>query len=248
MNTTVVAAIQYRPKLHDPIRNVAVAQQLAFEAANKGARVVVLPELCMSGNKIMSVGEATDSAQSRDGYQTSAMHVVSQKTGTIIVFGYIELRGGLFYNSAAVVGPAGLLANAQKHNLTGTDNMWAQPSIAEHPVVLTPAGMLGVLICRDVMNTDRRSRRGSTDALYYSRGSVDTIALLTNWGGPEYAYPDSAWVDLSEEVNANVIVSNRVGKEGDLTFKGGSCIITKTREIYTHGSSFTHAAIVGGTI
>jgi predicted amidohydrolase len=82
---------------------------------------------------------------------------------------------------------------------------------------------------------------------FYSKGSVDMIALLTNWGGA-YGYPDSAWVELVEDTRANVIVSNRVGTERDLKYKGGSAIIDRERRIYTHGSSFTEAAIVGGMI
>ena len=82
---------------------------------------------------------------------------------------------------------------------------------------------------------------------FYTRGSVDTIALLTNWGG-SYGYPDSSWVELVEETRANVIVSNRVGEERDLKFKGGSCIIDRDRRIWTNGSSFTEAAVVGGMV
>ena len=71
--------------------------------------------------------------------------------------------------------------------------------------------------------------------------------MLTNWGG-DYGYPDSSWVELAEEIDANIIVSNRVGKERDMKFKGGSCIIDRDRRIWTNGSSFTEAAVVGGVV
>jgi predicted amidohydrolase len=45
-----------------------------------------------------------------------------------------------------------------------------------------------------------------------------------------------------------VIVSNRVGKERDLTFKGGSAIIDRNGRIWTNGSSFTETAVVGGLV
>jgi predicted amidohydrolase len=82
---------------------------------------------------------------------------------------------------------------------------------------------------------------------FYKAGSVDTIALLTNWGS-DYGYPDNCWMELSEETNANVIVSNRVGQERDLKFKGGSAIIDRNRRVYTNGSSFTESAVVGGLV
>jgi predicted amidohydrolase len=113
---------------------------------------------------------------------------------------------------------------------------------------MTPVGRLGVLICRDSANKFRESYRFyKPGQKFYSMGSVDTIALLTNWG-MQYGYPDAAWVDLAEQTGANVIVSNRIGKERDLKFKGGSCVIDRDRRIWTNGSSFTEAAVVGGAV
>ena len=246
--TQIVAAVQFEPKLHDVHSNLAVAQQLAFEAAGKGAAVVVLPELCTSGHVMRGPREASDCAQTRDGYQTQAFLPIASRFNCHIVFGYPELREGKLYNSAAIVGPHGLVGNCQKHNLWGSDNLWAQPSESLHPIVLTRAGRLGALICRDTMNKYRESYAFyKPDQKFYNVGSVDTIALLTNWG-EKYGYPDNSWVELAESVKCNVIVSNRVGKERDLKFKGGSAIIDKERRIWTHGSSFTESAVVGGVV
>ena len=245
---TIVAAVQFEPNLLDVRRNIAVAQQMAFEAAAKGARVIVLPELCTSGFVFKNVREAADCSQTKDGYQTQAFAPIARKFKCHIVVGYPETCEGKLYNSAAVVGPRGLEGNCQKHNLWGSDNLWAQPSEEMHPVVNTPSGRLGVLICRDSSNKFRESYRFyKPDHRFYRPGSVDTIALLTNWGTTS-GYPDSAWIELVEQTRANVIVSNRIGKERDLNFKGGSCVIDKNRRVWTNGSSFTEAAVVGGMV
>lgn len=247
-STQVVAAVQYEPKLFDVRGNLATAVQLCFEAAAKGAKLIVLPELCVGGYNLQSPREAMTVAQTRDGYQTRAFECITRQFNCYIVFGYTELNEGKLYNSAAVVGPHGLVGNAQKHNLYGTDNLWAQPSEAPNPVIITPAGRLGVLICRDAANQYRESYAFyKPGQKFYNRGSVDTIALLTNWGAA-YGYPDSAWVELVEETRANLVVSNRVGKERDMKYKGGSCVIDRDRRIWTHGSSFTEAAVVGGVV
>jgi predicted amidohydrolase len=248
-NPVVVCAIQYEPKLHAVFENIAVAQQLCYEAAAKGAKVVVLPELALSGYHLQSPAEAAKVSQTKNGYQTEAFVPITKKFGCTIVFGYVELLEGKFYNSAAVVGPNGLAGNAQKHNLYASDNLWSQPSEQQPISVLTPAGRLGVLICRDAMNKYRESyvhyKQGQK---FYNPGDVDTIALLTNWGTSVFSYPDSTWVELVESTRANVIVSNRVGKEKDVTFKGGCAVIDRDRKIYTYGSNFTHEAIVGGLV
>jgi predicted amidohydrolase len=247
-DTQVVAAVQFEPKILKVQENVATAQQLAFEAAGKGARVIVLPELCMSGLVLSGVREAADVAQTRDGWQTQAMIEVAKQMNCHIVFGYVELTEGKLYNSAAVVSPGGLEATAQKHNLAGSDNLWAQPSDQFPPVVVTPAGRMGVLICRDAMNKYRESYEFyQAGHRFYKKGSVDTIALLTNWGSG-YNYPDTNWVELAESTKANVIVSNRIGEERDMSFKGGSCVIDRDRRIWTHGSTFDSNAVVGGVV
>lgn len=244
----IVAAIQYAPKLLDVYSNLAKAQQLCFEAAAKGAALIVLPELCTSGYVFTDANEAASCCQEKNGYQTEAFIPIARRFNCHIVFGYPELFEGKLYNSAAVVGPQGLATNCQKHNGHGSDALWATQSEALHPVVTTRAGRLGVLICRDIKNNYRDSYKFyKQESKFYRRGSVDTIALLTNWG-PDYAYPDSSWIELSEQTGANVIVSNRVGKERDMKYKGGSAIIDRNRKVYTYGSSFTEAAVVGGMV
>lgn len=248
MLSPIVASVQFQPKLLDIEANLNTAKQMVFEAAGKGARLVVLPELCLSGYVLNNKREASNCARYKNGYQTEALAPIAKKFNTHIVFGYVEVKDGQLYNSAAVVGPSGLVANCQKHNLWGSDNLWATSAETLHPVVVTEAGRLGVLICRDVMNNYRDTYKFyNHDYKFYRPGSVDTIALLTNWGS-DYGYPDSSWVELAEETNANIVVSNRVGKERDLKFKGGSCIVDRQKKVWTNGSSFTEAAVVGGRV
>ena len=71
-SSCIVAAVQFEPKLLDVHHNLATAKQLVFEAAAKGAKVVVLPELCLSGYALHSKQEAASVCQERDGYQTEA--------------------------------------------------------------------------------------------------------------------------------------------------------------------------------
>jgi N-carbamoylputrescine amidase len=247
--SNVVAAVQYAPSLGDVRANMATAQQLAFEAAARGARIVVLPELCFSGMNFEGPQEASSAAQAWDGYQTKCLEPIAKKFNCHIVMGYLEAVDGNLFNSAVAIGPSGPLKNFQKHNLWGAENLYAQASELPFGSVIVPnIGRLGVLICRDIKNNYRESYAfHNSNYRFYRSGSVDVIALLTNWG-MSYAYPDSSWVELVESTGANVIVSNRVGKEKDITFKGGSAIIDRQRRIWTHGSNFDREAIVGGIV
>lgn len=244
----LVAAVQFAPQLLDVGRNLAVAQQLAFESAAKGAQLIVLPELCTGGAVLRSVAEAADVCQEKDGYQTEAFVPICRRYGCRIVFGYSELSEGKLYNSAAMVGPGGLEGNWQKHNLYGADNLVFQPSEQVPHVVVTPVGRVGVLICRDVCNKYRESYVWSRPGQrFYNKGDADVIACPVNWGA-SFGYPDSAWVELVEQTRSNVVVANRVGKERDMKYKGGSVVIDRDRRIWTNGSSFTESAVVGGVV
>jgi len=246
-NNAIIAAVQFEPKPLDVRHNLAHALQLTFEAAAKGAGLIVLPELCTSGLVIRDRKEASQVAQTRGGYQTEMFVPICQKFNCHVVFGFVELQEGKLYNSAAIVGQMGVKGVAQKHNLDGSDNLWAEASESMSPLIITRAGRTGALITRDVMNCYNESF-GLTRALdqhFYQKGSVDTIALLASWTG-DYSFPSSEWVELSEQTCTNVAVANRVGTDRDMHFKGGSCIISRGGRVWTNGSNFTGAAVVGG--
>lgn len=244
----VVAACQFDPKRGDITGNLHHASQLAFEAAAKGARIIVLPELCISGHAFKSVAEAASAAQTRDGYQTQEFLPIAHQHNCHIVFGYVEIDEGLLYNSALVVGPNGVVANSRKHNLYGRDFLWATPGETLHPIVPTSEGRLGILICRDAMNQYRTTHpffRGGQP--FYRKGSVDIVALPTNWHKPS-GYPPVEWMELAEGSGANVVVANRIGRDVEMEFTGGSCIISRDLHVWTNGSSFIDEAVVGGIV
>ena len=243
-----VAAVQFEPKILDVYDNLATSRLLVHEAAAKGASVIVLPELCLSGYALQDAKEASSCSQVRDGYQTEAFIPITKRYNCHVVLGYVELCEGSLYNSAVVIGPNGIEANYQKHNLWANDHLWATPSELHNPIVITRAGRLGVLICGDAENNYRKSYKFyNEDHRFYRKGSADTIALLTNWSGA-FGHPDNSWMNLAEQVGSNVIVSNRVGKERNLKFDGGSCVVTRSKKVYTNGSSFINEAVVGGII
>jgi predicted amidohydrolase len=247
--STVAAAIQYAPKLLDPQANLNTALQMTFEAAAKGAKLIVLPELAMSGYVLENKREAAMCAQQRDGYQTMALQEIAARYNCYIALGYVELDEGVFYNSAALIGPQGCVGNTRKRNLYGSDFMWAKAADDQvSPVISTPFGRVGLMVCRDVTNKQRNTYAFKNENYsFYRKGSVDHVCLLTNWAH-DYGFPDASWVGLAEQLGANVVVSNRCGVERDMMFKGGSAIIDKTLHVWTHGSTFNEACVVGGAL
>lgn len=249
LNERIVAAAQFEPRAHRVDENIAQALELTLDAASKGARIIVLPELCISGYDLSGPREAMECAQTVDGYQTNAFVPIAERFNCHVVFGCVELHEGNLYNSAVIVGPRGPAGSVRKHNLWGLDFLWARRGDGEFPCVVTPEGRLGALIQSDVALEDAVAShvtpKTSWCTSYYGRGSVDTIALLVNWSA-ETAHPHPSWVNLAEVTQTNVIVANRLGEEGGIRFRGGSCIISRDLHVWTNGTNFNDTAIVGG--
>jgi predicted amidohydrolase len=236
----IVAAAQFEPAERDVRANLAVARQLAFEAAAKGARLVVLPELCLSGRVLMSARDAADCAQSAAGYQTESLREIAARFCCVIAMGYVEAQRGRLFNATALIGPTGLLGNARKRNLAGTDHMWAARGEDMLPCVPTELGRVGVLIDRDGMNAMRESSPlHRVGVPLYRRGSVDVVCHPTSMRVDDDEAPDASWVDLAESLSAAVVVACSAGN---------SCVIDRRLFVWSHGSARSGPAVVGGLV
>lgn len=249
MRPVVVASVQFDPVAGAVQANLQMALQYAFEAAVKGAKIVVLPELCVSGADLTE-RSAIQSSQVADGYQTNLFVPLCRRYNMLVVFGYPELSEGCLYNSAALVGPAGLIGNARKKCLEGFDFLWARPGDDTlSPVVVHEGIRVGALVSHDVRNARRESYAWSKfSGPFYRKGMVDLICVPCAWQEGT-KFPDSRWVNLAEQVNCNVAISNQIFAPGGPGMTGGgSCIVDRNLKIWSYGSSLTAPAVVGGLV
>lgn len=148
--TIRVAAVHFGPEEGNVARNRSRLVQLTQEAAEHGAKVVVHTEMATSGYSFFSRDEIGAVAETIPGPSTRAIGEVARRYGIYVVFGLPELdpTTGLFYNSAALVGPTGVIGVYRKRN-----NLLESAYTAEvrSPIETfeTPYGRLGVVICAD---------------------------------------------------------------------------------------------------
>src|SRR5215475_9228284 len=109
---TVVAVCQLELAVGEQEANRAAATAAVAEAAARGARLVVLPELCDSGYVFTDAQEARGLAEPAAENQTLRQwQTLAATHGAVIVGGFCELgAGGELYNSAAIVDASGTLA------------------------------------------------------------------------------------------------------------------------------------------
>ncbi len=144
-----VAALQMVARKGDVAANLAMIADAAAEASDRGATLLVAPELATtaygSGDLIRSLAEPTDGAQ------VATLGAIAAKHGITIVAGFAERAGERIYNSAALVEPSGQRTIYRKCHLYGDyeRRLFTPGDSAPHVVEL--GGMkVGILICYDV--------------------------------------------------------------------------------------------------
>ncbi len=144
-----VAVIQFRALTGRNERNGAEAARLLERAGKAGARLVVLPELCVPGYNFRTVKEARNSSEDVPGGPTTrSWEVVAKQFGMYIVGGVCEMSDEGLHNSAVLIGPEGYLGAYRKLHLWDKEKLWFVPGDSLQ-VYETSLGRLGLMICYD---------------------------------------------------------------------------------------------------
>jgi len=146
-----LAVVQLAPRLLERSANLAAALRwMEPGAGQKPADLYLLPELFTSGytfahkDEVASCAEAADSGPALD-----ALAGFARRHKTYVVYGFPEVDGNKFYNSANLVGPEGLISTYRKLHLFGREKLFFSPGEAAAPVVELPWGKVGLMICFD---------------------------------------------------------------------------------------------------
>ncbi len=142
-----IGFVQSRPVFGEPEHN---RQRLLAQAERVEADLLVLPELCHSGYVFCSAEELSALAEPiPDGPTCRALLDFARRRRTVIVAGICEREGSRFFNSAAVLGPEGLIGVYRKIHLFKDEKLWFAPG--NRPLQVFDAGGLriGVMVCFD---------------------------------------------------------------------------------------------------
>lgn len=147
----LVACSQFTPVVGAVRENVQRSLTLIREAAERGATVIVLPELASSGYVFTDSAEAAAASEPADGFAVTSWQQAATELGVVIVAGFAETNpAGAPFNSAALVQPGGDPVIYRKAHLWDRERLIFTPGDDLPPVVDTPAGRIGVMICYDL--------------------------------------------------------------------------------------------------
>ena len=200
-NGFIVAGLRMMPEPWNKQANFEKIERFTREAASRGAQLVITPEGFLEGyvantgqnqpfhsrEKYLAVGEAID------GPFLARIAGLAAGLKIHLLAGFAERRDEEMFNSAALLSPQGkLLARYSKTHTGGVEPHNTEGR--EFPVVQTPLGRLGTLICldRQLPETARiLAIKGAQMILvpaWGAWGEMNTVMMRTR------AYENGVWV------------------------------------------------------
>ncbi len=211
-----LAILQFFPKFADPESNLRTMKELCGDLR---ADLLVLPELCLTGYQFRDRTELAQLAETADGPSNQALSQIAVSIGGRVVAGYAEKHGSRLYNSAALIGPAGVEGNYRKVHLFDQETLLFDPGDLGFRVFDTGMYKVGIMICFDWIFPE--------SARILALLGADIIAHPANLVLP---FCQAAMVTRAIENRVFTATANRIGTEErisgkSLTFTGFSRMV-----------------------
>jgi predicted amidohydrolase len=221
-----VAAVQYDSAFGQAAINIARLLSLAQAAARRGCRLIVLPEMATTGYYFHDRAEIAPLLDPVPGPTTQQFAALAAQHDCYILIGLPEIdpATGAAYNTAALVGPGGLVGRMRKVYLTEVDSRWARPGDLGFPVWETPIGRIAAHICRDACYPEAARAAALQGA--------QVIGLPTAWDSERA--PANDWFTRAYENGVYYIAADRYRAERGTQFSGGSCVLGPAGDVLAH--------------
>ncbi|MGX1196977.1 nitrilase-related carbon-nitrogen hydrolase [Parvibaculum sp. MBR-TMA-1.3b-4.2] len=184
-----------------------------IEEAGPSHDLIVLPETATSGFADRASVAAV--AEPLSGPTVERLGALASRHSCVIAIGLAERSGDDLFNTAAVIGPGGLLMAYRKTHLWCDDLAIFRPG---SEVAVADAGgyRLGALICYDVEFPEpaRLAAARGADVIALSNGNMDPYGEVHR----------RAVAVRAQENQLFLAVANRVGDGKGMSFAGGSMV------------------------
>lgn len=222
-----VSVVQFDPQVGTQRRsaNLRRSLELAAQAVNRGANLIVLPELSNCGYYFANRRDAFDHAELvPDGRSVQVWIEFASKHQIYLAAGVNEVDGRQLFNTAVLIGPYGFIGKYRKAHLWNLEKLWFTPGNTGFPVFDTPIGRIGMLICWDIWFPEVPR--------ILSQQGADIICSLNNWvWTPPPVFDDTgkcmaSYLTMTAAHVNNVFIAaaNRIGEERDARYLGCSLI------------------------
>ncbi len=236
-----VALAQISCKVGDKKHNINVMKKNIKRAKEKGANLVIFPELSLTG--YLNRDLAYELAESIPGSSINSLEEIAEKENIHIVFGMpeqSEKAHAVLYNTAVLLGPDGLIGKYRKMHLP-THSVFEEKRYFrlgyEAPVFETELGKMGLTICYDMFFPE-------ISRLLRLKGSQLTICISAS---PAVRSRFFEVFTAARALENTVFLAyvNLVGVENGLQFWGGSRIIAPDGSILAKAKYDEEDLVIG---
>ncbi len=250
-NEVTIACVNFDTDWGNKERNLERIKEFISVAAGKGANIILFPELALTGYANGPGAKMhKENAETIPGPSTNALAELTRKLGVYVIVGMPEKsrkNPELFFNSAAIIGPEGVIGSYAKLMPFGNEMRWCEKG-TEPFAFDTQWGLVGVGICYDSYMFPELPR-------YYaalgSRLYIHITALGAFKGWKSY-YINQMQARAIENMMF-VASSNLVGKDRSADYPGTSFVLgpgEEAHEVKFYGgpSSETKEEVILATV
>jgi 5-aminopentanamidase len=213
-----IALYQGPEQSGDAARNLELLGSMARVAAERGARLLICPELFLTGYNI-GAAAVHRLAEPAAGPAAQQAVRVARETHIAVLYGYPERAAGVVYNAAQLIDRDGRrLANYRKSHLFGEiDRRVFCPGDGSFVQATLDGLRLGILICYDTEFPEA--------VRAHALAGVDFVAIPTALMRPYEIVATTLVPSRAYENQVFVAYVNRCGREGELEYCGLSCVV-----------------------
>ena len=224
------AVFQFDVQIGDVDANLAAVARGAGQASEAGADLVVLPEMAASGYAFSDAGELArfaEPATAQDlGRALTGWAKLAQDHNLYICGGFPEAADGAFFNSAALIGPDGLVGVYRKVHLFFNEKNLFQPGNLGFPVFDLPFGRVGMEVCYDIFfpESARSLVLGGAELILSPSNFVRNFRRQV-YDDRGYTQACVAAMGIASQNQVHFALSDRIGEEREIGFIGASIIV-----------------------
>lgn len=214
-----VAVVQIPPVAGDTRATIDRVAEYVRKAAEQGAELVAFPECFLTGGSFEDRDSLLARAVDIGRGDLAPILEAAAATKIHVVVGFYQTAEGEALNTAALIGPDGIIGLHHKRHLPFMigDRFVDVPKGTEVPVFETPVGKIGLAICYEI----RFPEVTRTLALE----GADIVVLPAAWPIQARMLPDIFSRVRAAENFVYFVSANRNDLDGDMQFMGMSHVI-----------------------
>lgn len=182
-------------------QNLIHAEELVRQAADKEAKLILLPELMPNG--YMLVEDIWNTAETINGHVVEWLLNTAKRFAVYLGFSFLEVEGENFYNSFVLSNSEGKLIGRVRKNPPASVESYFYKAGTDSHVIDTELGRIGVSICYESLLYDQ--------ICFLQRENIDLLLLPAAAGRPKPFIPGDIKRFDKMLINSRAIFSKILG-------------------------------------